>query len=69
MNGQQRCGEDPTDYAYEGSLGWIIAATPRAETPEVALPLLLPFSALTLGGIAYGINGRRSRRRAEVAVS
>ena len=36
---------------------------PPDATPEVAAPVLLPLSALMVGGIAYGVRRRRSRRR------
>lgn len=35
-------------------------AAPPAETPEMAVPVLLPVSALAVGGIAYVIRRRRA---------
>ena len=37
---------------------------PSAETPEIANPVLLPFAALTLGGVCYAAKRRRSHRGA-----
>jgi MYXO-CTERM domain-containing protein len=64
VNGQQRCGEDPTDYAFEGSLGWIIPAQPGSATPEVPVAIILPLVALALLGGALW-----RRRRQTVAPS
>ena len=63
VNGQQRCGEDPTDYAYEGSLGWIVAAAPAASTPEAPFVLALPLAIL---GIIGGVLWIRKRRRSAI---
>jgi MYXO-CTERM domain-containing protein len=59
VNGQQRCGEDPTDYAAEGSLGWIVASQPGSATPEVPLTVILPLVAFALLG---GVFWRRRRQ-------
>ena len=59
VNGQQRCGEDPTGYTYEGSLGWIVAVSPPANTPEVPNVLILPALALGLIGTATWVRRRR----------
>ncbi len=60
------------DHRYQPHFVQITPSTnvgPPAETPEVPVPLLLPFSALAVAGIGYGIQRRRSRRRANVAAS
>jgi len=54
VNGQRRCGEDPTDYTFEGSLGWLVPASPPANTPEVPYTVVLPLVAfLLLGGVIW----------------
>ena len=39
-----------------------LTAALSAGAPEVALPLLLPLTALALGGVGYTMNRRRTRR-------
>ncbi len=62
LDGQERCGEDPTDYAYEGTLGYIgTSSNPNVALPEAPIVALFPVvGAVIAGGI---IVGRRSRRR------
>jgi hypothetical protein len=64
INGVQRCGEDPTDYAYEGILGWMAATTaaPPAATPEAPSVLLLALAAGTLLGGGLWLSARKRRR-------
>jgi hypothetical protein len=61
-----------TYRVFDSSTGFCLAdrpmetfqtPVPPASTPEIASPALLPLSAIAFGGIAYGINQIRRRKR------
>jgi hypothetical protein len=50
----------PTGVSFKG-----VAFSPTAPppvTPEVGAPVLLPLTALAIGGLAFGVNRRRQHR-------
>jgi hypothetical protein len=57
-------GSTDTEVGEPDVYALIMSGTtaPPANAPEVPAPLLLPFSALAVGGIGYGMQRRRSRR-------
>jgi hypothetical protein len=63
VNGQQRCGEDPIDYAFHPSLGYIVVNQPPADTPEAPFVLLLTLAAGTVVGGGWWATSTRSRRQ------
>ncbi len=59
VDGQQRCGEDPTDFAYDSMLGYILPSSPGQGVPEAPTALALPVVALALVAAAMLIVRRR----------
>jgi hypothetical protein len=57
----------PTGVSFKGVA--FSPSAPPALTPEVGAPILLPLSAVALGGIAFGVSrGRKRRLAAGVAI-
>ncbi len=75
LTGQSMIADGPTGIVFlssaEGNETWVFAGPatqPPSATPEVPVPLLLPFSAIALCSAGYGVKKRRGRRRVEAAV-